>query len=113
MRCSNLQINQISCYYSYTVAIQILFPALSSNMTYTIRLRNEDDNDPRTAIYEFMIQENNQINDFIGQVKATDLDPPKIGYDFTETETLFMIKICFAHTIVSISSLLVRNLAKV
>ena len=71
------------------------FPTLSSNMTYTIRLRNEDDNDPmfEQDSYEFMIQENNQINNFIGQVKATDLDPHNrtIGYDFTETETLFMI----------------------
>ena len=71
------------------------FPSLSSNMTYTIRLRNEDDNEPlfERDSYTFTIEENNQINDFIGRVKATDLDPHNrtIGYAFIGTESLFML----------------------
>ena len=71
------------------------FPSLSSNMTYTIRLRNEDDNVPlfERDSYTFTIEENNQINDFIGRVKATDLDPHNrtIGYAFIGTENLFML----------------------
>ena len=71
------------------------FPTLSSNMTYTIRIRNEDDNEPEfdRESYSFTIDENNQINDFIGRVRATDLDPHNrtIGYAFVGTETLYML----------------------
>ena len=70
-------------------------PTLSSNKTFTIRVRNEDDNVPEFTRdrYSFSIEENNQINDFIGQVEAIDLDPHNrtIGYSFVGTQTLFSL----------------------
>ena len=70
-------------------------PVLRSNKTFTIRLRNEDDNEPEFVerSYNFTIRENNLINDLIGQVRAEDLDPHNrsVGYSFTTPQTLFAI----------------------
>ena len=70
-------------------------PSLGSNKTFTIRVRNEDDNAPDFSqeTYTFSIDENNQINDVIGQIEATDLDPHNrtIGYSFAVPQTLFML----------------------
>ena len=69
-------------------------PTLRSNKTFTIRIRNEDDNEPLFVKqqYSFSIDENNHINDLIGQVQAKDLDPHNrtIGYAISES-SLFAI----------------------
>ena len=70
-------------------------PTMRSNKTFTIRIRNADDNEPEFTqdLYEFSINENNLINDLIGQVEAEDLDPHNrtIGYGFVQEQTDFNI----------------------
>ena len=70
-------------------------PTLRSNKTFTIRIKNADDNDPQFVRdrYTFFINENNRINDFIGRVEAKDLDPHNrsISYSFTKLQHDFTI----------------------
>lgn len=70
-------------------------PSLSSNKTFTIQIRNADDNDPQflQKQYTFSIDEENLIGDTIGQVEAEDRDPHNrtIGYGFSSSQTLFDI----------------------
>ena len=70
------------------------FPILRSNMTFTILIRNLDDNAPLFVKrqYSFSIDENNHINDLVGRVQARDLDPHNrtIGYDISDSD-LFMV----------------------
>ena len=70
-------------------------PSLYSNKTFKIDVRNADDNNLLFTedVFEISIQENNAIDDLIGQVEAEDPDPRNhsIGYAFATPQTLFTI----------------------
>ena len=82
-----LNFENVSIYDLTITASDLGSPSLNSSITLTITIRDSDDHNPLFTrfSYNFVLRENNAPQQFVGRVRAVDVDPlnRSIGYNFS------------------------------